>query len=193
MEPHTPQKLYAYVDESGQDTAGRFFVVSVVLFGTDRDTVLARLEALEDRSRKGRVKWRRARYAFRQDYIAGLLDMPLLAESIFVTTFRNARNYFELTVESTARAITAKTQGRSYRVTIFVDGLTRPEQATFTNRLRARGIARKKVRGVRDEQSNAGVRLADALCGLIRDADEGEPWAMATLAQLRQRRVVTLV
>ena len=57
--------------------------------------------------------------------------------------------------------------------------------------MRARGIARKKVRGVRDEQSNAGVRLADALCGLIRDADEGEPWAMATLAQLRQRGVVT--
>ena len=84
-----PQKLYAYVDESGQDTEGRFSVVSVVLFGTDRDTVLARLEALEDRSRKGRVKWRRARYAFRQAYIA-VLDMPLLAESIFVTTFRHA-------------------------------------------------------------------------------------------------------
>ena len=175
MEPHTPQKLYAYVDESGQDTAGRFFVVSVVLFGTDRDTVLARLEALEDRSRKGRVKWRRARYAFRQDYITGLLDLPHLSTSIFVTTFRNARNYFDLTVESTARAIIAKTQGRAYRVTIFVDGLTRYEQATFTDRLRARGIARKKVRGVRDEQSNAGVRLADALCGLIRDAEEGEP------------------
>lgn len=54
-------------------------------------------------------------------------------ESIFITTFHNARNYFERTVESTARAITAKTQGRLYRVTIFVDGLTRPEQATFTN------------------------------------------------------------
>jgi len=56
MEPHTPQKLYAYVDESGQDTEGRFFVVSVVLFGTDRDTVLARLESLEARTGKGRVK-----------------------------------------------------------------------------------------------------------------------------------------
>ena len=56
MEPHTPQKLYAYVDESGQDTEGRFYVVSVALFGTDRDTVLARLEALEDRTGKGRVK-----------------------------------------------------------------------------------------------------------------------------------------
>ena len=193
MEPHTPQKLYAYVDESGQDTEGRFYVVSVALFGTDRDTVLTRLEALEDRTGKGRVKWRRARYAFRQAYIAGLLDMPLLAESIFVTTFRHARNYLDLTVEGTARAITAKTQGSPYRVTIFVDGLTRPEQATFTHRLRARGIARKKVRGVRDERSNAGVRLADALCGLIRDADEGEPWALAILAQLRQRGVVTLL
>ena len=56
METRTPQKLYAYVDESGQDTEGRFFVVSVVLFGTDRDTVLARLEALEARTGKGRVK-----------------------------------------------------------------------------------------------------------------------------------------
>jgi hypothetical protein len=53
METTPPQKLYAYVDESGQDTAGRFFVVSVVLFGTDCDTVLARLEALEARSGKG--------------------------------------------------------------------------------------------------------------------------------------------
>src|SRR4030095_2407229 len=101
METSTPQKLYAYVDESGQDTEGRFYVVSVALFGTDRDTVLARLEALEDRSRKGRVKGRGAPYPYRQAYIAGLLDMPLLAESIFVTTFRHARNYFELTVKST--------------------------------------------------------------------------------------------
>jgi hypothetical protein len=193
METATPLKLYAYVDESGQDTEGRFFVVSVVLFGTERDTVLTRLEALEVRSRKGRVKWRRARYAFRQDYIAGLLDMPLLTESIFVTTFHHARNYFALTVESTARAIAAKTRGHAYRVTIFVDGLTRPERATFTSSLRARGIARKKVRGVRDERSNAGVRLADALCELIQDAEEGEPWAMAAFERLRQRGVVTLV
>ena len=71
--------------------------MSVVLFGTDRDTVLARLEALEDRSRKGRVKWRRARVSVSPSLYV-LLDMPLLAESIFVTTFRHAHNYFDLTV-----------------------------------------------------------------------------------------------
>jgi hypothetical protein len=31
------------------------------------------------------------------------------------------------------------------------------------------------VRGVRNKQSNAGTQLADALYGLSRDADEGEP------------------
>lgn len=193
MDTTAPQKLYAYVDESGQDTEGRFFVVSVVLVGPERDVVLQRLEALEARSRKGRVKWRRARYSFRQAYITGLTDIPHLAASIFVATFRNTRQYFDLTVESTARAITAKVQGQAYRVTIFVDGLTRHERTMFTTRLRARGIERKKVRGVRDEQSDAGIRLADALCGLVRDAEEGEPWAVAAFAHLRQRGVVTLV
>src|SRR6516165_5799161 len=98
METTRPQKLYAYVDESGQDTEGRFFIVSVVLVGPERDTVLQRLEALEDRSGKGRVKWRRARYSFRQDYIMGLADIPHLVASIFVSTFRNTRRYFDLTV-----------------------------------------------------------------------------------------------
>jgi hypothetical protein len=193
MDTTAPQKLYAYVDESGQDTEGRFFVVSVVLVGPERDTVLQRLEALEARSGKGRVKWRRAQYSFRQDYITGLADIPLLAASIFVSTFRNTRQYFDRTVESTARAITAKAQGHAYRVTIFVDGLTRSERTMFTTRLRARGIERKKVRGVRNEQSDAGIRLADALCGLVRDAEEGEPWAVAAFALLRQRGVVRLV
>ena len=165
MDITAPQKFYAYVDESGQDTEGRFFVVSVVLVGPERDTVLQRLEALEARSGKGRVKWRRARYSFRQEYITGLADIPSLA----------------------------KAQGHAYRVTIFVDGLTRPERTMFTTRLRARGIERKKVRGVRNEQSDAGIRLADALCGLVRDAEDGEPWAVAAFEHLRQRGVVRLV
>ena len=193
MDTSIPQKLYAYVDESGQDTEGRFFVVSVVLVGTERDTVLQRLEALEARSGKGYVKWHRARYAFRQAYIDGLTGIPALTASIFAATFRQARNYFALTVESTARAITTKTQGHAYKVTVFVDGLTRHERVTFIASLRTHGITRKKVRGVRDEQSNAGIRLADALCGLIRDAEDGEPWAVAALARLRQRGIVTLI
>jgi hypothetical protein len=47
-----PTKLYAYVDESGQDTGGRLFVVGVVVTGTQRDAVFQQLEALEQRRAK---------------------------------------------------------------------------------------------------------------------------------------------
>ena len=33
------------------------------------------------------------------------------------------------------------------------------------------------MRGVLKEENNAMIRLADALCGLIRDAKEGQAWA----------------
>ena len=37
------QKLYAYVDESGQDTKGSMFVVSVLVLEEERETVLQQL------------------------------------------------------------------------------------------------------------------------------------------------------
>jgi hypothetical protein len=128
MDDSHPLKLYAYVDESGQDTEGRFFVVSVVLIGEARDTVLGQLAALEERSGKGRVKWRKARYAYRQAYIDGLAHLTSLSDCIFMAVFNETRAYFDLTVEVTARAIRAKVRGHDYRMTVFVDGLTRQER-----------------------------------------------------------------
>lgn len=80
-----------------------------------------------------------------------------------------------------------------YVDTLFVDGLTRTERETFTRQLRARRIKRKKVRGVRDEYSSAGIRLADALCGLVRDVEEGQPWAVNAFERLQRRGLVVLV
>ena len=41
------RKQYAYVDESGQDTKGMMFVVSVLVLGKERETVLQQLEKIE--------------------------------------------------------------------------------------------------------------------------------------------------
>lgn len=181
----SPTKLYAYVDESGQDTDGRLFVVGVVVTGTQRDAVFQQLEALEQRSGKGRVKWRRAKPAYREAYIDGLTSLSSLAESLFYVRFTQGQAYIDLTAEATARAVKAKAQG-AYRVSISVDGLTRTEQQVFANSLRARGIGPRKIRGVRDEKSDAGIRLADALCGLIRDAEEQQKWASKALSRLQR-------
>ena len=53
METRTPQKLYAYVDESGQDTLGAFFVVATVLTADNQERVRQALERLERASGKG--------------------------------------------------------------------------------------------------------------------------------------------
>ena len=181
----SPTKLYAYVDESGQETEGSFFVVGVVVTGDERDQLLQQLEALEQRSRKGKAKWQRAKHPYRRAYVDGLLQLPLLSDSLFYSQFTQTRTYSALTAEATARAIRAKAHG-TYRVTIAVDGMRRTEARAFGARLRTLGVGSRKIRGVRDEKSDAGVRLADALCGLIRDAEEGQQWARDAVQRLQR-------
>jgi hypothetical protein len=60
METRTPQKLYAYVDESGQDTFGELFVVATVLTADNHARVRQSLERLERASGKGLRKWIKA-------------------------------------------------------------------------------------------------------------------------------------
>jgi len=54
-----------------------------------------------------------------------------------------------------------------YKATIIVDGLEGRQKQLFTNQIRSLGVRHKTVRGVRDE-TDAFIRLADALCGFTR-------------------------
>src|SRR5712691_13148173 len=96
-----PHKLYAYVDESGQDTAGRLFVVSVLLLAEERDTMLQRLEALEARSGKHNTKWQKTRHSYRQAYMEALRRLPLVQQTLFFDVLQHG-NYMELTALTTA-------------------------------------------------------------------------------------------
>lgn len=53
-------KIYAYVDESGQETLGRIFVVAVIILKTDSDSVRDYCEKVEVLSGKGKFKWGKA-------------------------------------------------------------------------------------------------------------------------------------
>ena len=63
------QKLYAYVDESGQDTQGAMFLVSVVVAGEARDAARKALQDIERASGKRARKWTRARVRERVAYM----------------------------------------------------------------------------------------------------------------------------
>ncbi len=51
------QKLYVYVDESGQDTGGVFFVVVAVVIADHRESINKKLIDIEKISTKRITKW----------------------------------------------------------------------------------------------------------------------------------------
>ena len=48
------QKLYCYVDETGQDIGSKFFLVSVVILEKERDEIRQKLRELEKLSGKNK-------------------------------------------------------------------------------------------------------------------------------------------
>lgn len=76
-------------------------------------------------------------------------------------------------MQTITQAVRAHTQQAS-KATVLFDGLPRSQERWVGSRLRRLGVRTRKVRGVRREEADALVRLADALCGFVRKALEGE-------------------
>lgn len=167
------QKLYCYVDEAGQHTKGRLFVVSVVVIeGTaERDRLTGLLENIEQVSGKRLQKWHSSRHQERFAYMTAILTNSAFNGLLFFQMYRSSREYVEMTVQTTASAISAVAQ-TVYKATILVDGLPDSEKHAFGSALRQRNVKTKKVHGV-DDRKEVFIRLADAVCGFVVDAYEG--------------------
>lgn len=157
------QKLYCYVDETGQDTYGeKFIVVSIVVAGE------------------------------RDKYLKLALPQSKLKGKIFYRIFHNSKEYEDLMVLVIAQAINLYIERNDiidYKATIVIDGLKATEAKRVAKSLRLLGIKTRRVRGEKDE-SNALLRLADALAGLIREADEGNDHYDKLVNRLQREKVV---
>jgi hypothetical protein len=185
----TLKKLFCYVDETGQDTLGKLFVVSVVIASQHRDQLRETLERIEHSSGKGQVKWRRAKRGARESYARSVLSLQALTGAIFFDSYPNTANYPIKTVSTVARAV-ARFGARGAKATIFVDGLRRSEYQWFGVELRHLGVKVAKVRGVRREEADALMRLTDAVCGIVRAAILGEATYAGLLASARAAGIV---
>src|SRR5438270_1900483 len=103
--PSKKRKLYCYVDETGQDTVGHFFIVSVVITEDVRERLVRRLEQIERASRKAKSKWTAARPSERLAYIQAVLSEPLFKNTLHFAYYEHTTKYMVLTVLATARAI----------------------------------------------------------------------------------------
>jgi hypothetical protein len=183
-------KLYAYVDESGQDTRGTLFVVSVLVASDQHDQIGHELLAIEEASGKRAIKWHRARPEYRQAYVEAIARLKSLKGALFVETFTNATQYSDLTAYAAAKAILSRARD-DYEVTVFVDGLRKNEVPKFGRGLQLLRVRIRKVRGVRRDENNQYIRLVDAICGLVRDATDGNHWARQMVDRLKRRDLLS--
>ena len=179
------------MDESGQDTDGKFFIVGVVVTEENRDAVLKELEAIEEESGKHNIKWHRARPQHREKYMTLVARSPLLKNQAFFDTFAHTKQYIEMSSYATARAILRKAE-ENYSASIFVDGFNKRELEKFEHGLKELRIKKKKLRGVRRDENNALIRFADAVCGLVRDAGEGASAAELLKLLMRNGTITAL-
>ncbi|MFN0107212.1 MAG: hypothetical protein ACKVZH_00025 [Blastocatellia bacterium] len=85
--PQSSQAIYAFVDETGQDTKGEMFIVSVVVTDEEYDRINETLIEVEQRSKKRLDKWRKARFPYRLAYIQAIIANPLLNGAVFFSHY----------------------------------------------------------------------------------------------------------
>lgn len=166
------QKLYCYVDENGQDTKGDIFIVSVVVTGQERDELLKLCEEIEIKSGKQKDKWGRAKPKRRLDYIKLVFSNKNFKGKLRYSIYRDQINYDMTTIVGIAKAIHYK-EPEQYTSIIYVDGLKKTKRHEYGSELRKLGISTHKVQGVKKDENNALIRLADALAGFVRDVMDG--------------------
>ena len=161
-------RLYCYVDETGQDTQGRLFIVSVIV-PQDRDNLLAYIEDWEVRSGKNKFKWGRAVPEKRLEYLKGVFTQSNCPLHIYFSVYRNTREYRDATIATISKAIQSIDNFQQYKFIIYIDALGEKEQRVYGARLHALGIPSRKLKGIMRDESNGLIRLADSICGFMRD------------------------
>ena len=89
------QKLYCYVDETGQDTEGRLFLVSVVVTEQEQEAFARELERIEAESGKRHIKWHKSSVARKIAYIKAVLACPIFQRTIFFSHYTNSKSCAE--------------------------------------------------------------------------------------------------
>lgn len=186
------KKFYCFVDETGQDTNGHFFLVAVVIKESEKIEILEKqLLSLEKTSGKGIAKWRRTDLKAKKLYLEGLLNLKELFGSICYSSYENSKNYTPLVSLTIAKALLQKTP-ENRAVKIIIDGLNDKEKDIVRSELKKLKIRYENIRGMRDE-SSVFLRLSDAIAGFLREVWEKIPYTKDYLRTMEKQGVVSLV
>lgn len=188
------QKIYCYVDETGQDTKGKLFLVVVVISDKSQlDRLEQTLLKLENKTGKRTRKWGWLNIKEKTQYLQSILNVQGLWQSIFYSVYQSSKEYTRLTTLSVAKAIIAKVNGDGdYRASIFVDGLKGKEEESVRREIKKFKVRYEKIKGLAHRKS-ALIRLADATAGFLRDYYEGKEYSKKLFGKFEKMEIVRRV
>lgn len=166
----TVKKLYCYVDENGQDTQGKIFVVSVIVTEENRDELLILCEELEKISQKGKDKWRTAKHERRMRYMRHIIADGRFKGSLRYEVFKNTKDYDTSTITGIVSAVKWDKPTLPYTAMVYIDGLSKTKRFEYGARLRHMGLPVRRIKAIRKDEADALIRLADSVAGFVRDA-----------------------
>ena len=187
-------KFYCYVDETGQDTKGELFIVSVIITEKEQQNLRDMLRFAEQESKKKSKKWIKTKKEVKQKYFNQIISNNFFRDRIFLVIYKQGKDYVERTLNAVTKVVfkMVGSKNRNYEVIIYVDGLSKAGRTKFATGLRQSNIKVKKVRGVRDE-SEIFIRLADAMAGFARDYLEKEKYAQDFCNRAVKRKIIQRV
>ena len=179
--PSVKQKLFCFVDETGQDTRSDYFIVVTIVSAGDQNAIKDALVRIEQQSKLGGKKWHKSRSPERESFLEQVLAARVAEGEVFFSRYRKPLPFFLPMLETITKAIQAVAEA-DYQAIIYVDGIDKKKSRELTNALRLKGIKALHVRSARDE-SEPMIRLADRWAGCIRNGEEGHENAKAVYTQ----------
>lgn len=184
------QKLYCYVDETGQDTKGALFSVccTIMVSAETRDHLEQLLFKLEQQSQK-KSKWQKTDKKIKNAFLETLIaHRETMRGHIFIEHFYKIVDFTQSTAQAIARSIIIS-GNKDLSAIIYIDGLPKKLRNSVAVSLRQQGIITEKIKGLKDEQS-ALIRLSDTIAGFVRDYLEGEDYAKPYFLKLLESGVI---
>lgn len=178
------KKLYCFVDETGQDTKGEFFLVSIVLKEKDEldglEQKLLKIESSNDRF----LRWKKLSFEDKINLLDQLGKISELKKAIYYSVYHDSLAYTPLVSLSIAKAVLAQ-GGDETITTVTIDGLNDKDRTIVSHELKKLKIRYRKVRGLKDEQS-VFLRLAHIFANFLRDYKEKQKYAIEAMTSLKQ-------
>lgn len=186
MRTKQKQKIYCYVDETGQDSGSNYYITVVVVSAKNQEGFRQKLLIAERESRVGARKWYRSRGKETIGYLQIFNKTNDDFCKIFYNKYKKPIPFLFPTIEIINESITEFINKKDCRAIIYVDGIDNKKAQELTNALRSKGICLDYIRNTRDE-SEPCIRLADRWAGCIRDCAERHDVVLERITEKAKR------